>query len=418
MRSGNPLAVDRAGGEAGEVTSSRRALIGTVAPTISAVLPAFLIGAVAVQARDDLGFGEAGLGVAEGVFFFGAACTSVTNGRLAERIGAGPAMRLGAALTAVVDLGVAASPSFGWVLVCLAAGGVSNALVQPAANLMVARLIRPARQGLAFGIKQSAMPAATMLGGLAVPVLALTVGWRWSFVAAAALALASVPLVPRGVGGGSRPTRAARRAGDAPLPPLVVLAVGVGLGAAAAGAMAGFLVSGAVDTGLGPGVAGLALTGGSAFGIVCRLWAGAAADRRFGGHLRVVALLLVGGAAAMVVLAVGVPWLYLAGTLLAFGAGWGWPGLFNYSVVRHNPNAPGAATGITQTGTYVGAVVGPLAFGAIAQDASFGVAWLVVAGCYLAAAGAMVAGRALLRATMAGRLVPEVVQTSRPSPPQ
>jgi MFS family permease len=401
------------------MTSSRRALIGTVAPTISAVLPAFLIGAVAVQARDDLGFGEAGLGIAEGVFFLGAAVTSISLGRLAERIGPGRAMRIGAGLTAAVDVGVAVSPSFGWVLLCLLAGGVSNALVQPAANIMVARLIRPGRQGLAFGIKQSSMPAATLLGGLAVPALALTVGWRWSFVAAAALAVAAIGLVPRGVADrGRRQERSAGRPGDAPLRPLVVLAVGVGLGAASAGAMAGFLVSGAVDTGLGPGTAGLALTVGSAFGVTCRLWAGARADQRPGGHLRVVALMLVGGAAAMVVLALGIPWLYLVGTLLAFGAGWGWPGLFNFSVVRHNPNAPGAATGITQTGTYVGAVAGPLVFGAVAQDVSFGVAWLVVAGCYLAAAVAMLAGRALLRQSVVAGATDAYRQTSRPPPSQ
>jgi MFS family permease len=389
--------------------SSRRALIGTVAPTISAVLPAFLIGAVAVQARDDLGFSEAGLGIAEGVFFLGAAVTSVVLGRLAERIGPARSMRIGAGLSALVDLGVAASPTFGWVLVFLAAGGVSNALVQPAANIMVARLIRPERQGLAFGIKQSSMPAATLLGGLAVPLLALTVGWRWSFVAAAALAVTAVALVPRGVGDrGRRGPRAERREGDAPLGPLVVLAVGIGLGAAAAGAMAGFLVSGGVEVGLAPGLAGLALTVGSLFGIACRLWAGALADRRPGGHLRVVALMLLGGAGAMVVLALGVPWLYLLGTLLAFGAGWGWPGLFNFSIVRHNPNAPGAATGITQTGTYVGAVAGPLVFGAVAQGGSFGRAWLLVAGCYLLAAGAMVVGRHLLRRSVAAARGPAV----------
>jgi hypothetical protein len=96
---------------------------------------------------------------------------------------------------------------------------------------------------------------------------------------------------------------------------------------------------------------------------------------------------------------------YLVGTLFVFGAGWGWPGLFNLSVVRNNPNAPGAATGITQTGTYVGAVAGPLAFGAIAEGASFSIAWLVVAGCYVVAAGAMLLGRRLLRASLAAASV-------------
>jgi MFS family permease len=41
--------------------------------------------------------------------------------------------------------------------------------------------------------------------------------------------------------------------------------------------------------------------------------------------------------------------------------------------VRSNPGAPGAATGITQTGTYIGAVLGPLLFG-FAVDA-WGYSW-------------------------------------------
>ena len=54
---------------------------------------------------------------------------------------------------------------------------------------------------------------------------------------------------------------------------------------------------------------------------------------------------------------------------LAFATGWAWPGLFNLAVVRVNPSAPGAATGITQTGTYLGAVVGPVLFGVVAEHA-------------------------------------------------
>ena len=45
-------------------------------------------------------------------------------------------------------------------------------------------------------------------------------------------------------------------------------------------------------------------------------------------------------------------------------------------MVRVNPNAPGAATGITQTGTYFGAVVGPVLFGLVAERLSFRAAWL------------------------------------------
>ena len=70
---------------------------------------------------------------------------------------------------------------------------------------------------------------------------------------------------------------------------------------------------------------------------------------------------------------------YVLATPVAFGAGWAWPGLFNLSVVRRFPEAPGAATGATQTGTYLGAGVGPLVFGLVVDARGFSVAWPLAA---------------------------------------
>jgi MFS family permease len=65
-------------------------------------------------------------------------------------------------------------------------------------------------------------------------------------------------------------------------------------------------------------------------------------------------------------------------------------------VVRSHPHAPARATGITQIGTYIGGMVGPLSFGLVADHAGYDTAWLVSAG--LAAIGAVGfgAGRTLL----------------------
>jgi MFS family permease len=81
---------------------------------------------------------------------------------------------------------------------------------------------------------------------------------------------------------------------------------------------------------------------------------------------------------------------------------WAWPGLFNLAIVRNNPVAPGAATGITQTGTYVGAVAGPVLFGVAADQLGFGWAWLGSAAVTLVAAATIVRGRRLLLARQAG----------------
>ena len=62
-----------------------------------------------------------------------------------------------------------------------------------------------------------------------------------------------------------------------------------------------------------------------------------------------------------------------------------------------------AATGITQTGTYLGAVAGPVAFGAAVERWGYPPAWLGSGVVALLAALAVVAGRRLLLADRARR---------------
>jgi len=106
--------------------------------------------------------------------------------------------------------------------------------------------------------------------------------------------------------------------------------------------------------------------------------------------------MLVAGTVGFVLLATGAGWLFALGTLLAFGAGWGWHGLFNFAVVKYNPNAPAAATGITQTGAAAGSATGPFLFGLILESTSYGTAWLSAGAAALFAVAAILAGRWLL----------------------
>jgi MFS family permease len=373
-----------------------RTLGSTAAATTACVFPAFLTGAMAVQLRDDLGFSASGTGLAVAAFFGAAAVSSMTLGRQSERIGPAAGLRLAAVGSGATQLAIAiAARSFTSLVVLLAVAGVANALAQPAANLLIARALPADRQGIAFAVKQSAIPLATLLAGAAVPAIALTVGWRWAFAGAAVLACASAAAVPARIG--ARPAGVEgpleRRSRDARLAFMTLVALGIGLGAASASTLGAFLVSAAVDSGLSEGGAGLVLTLGSAVGIAVRLTAGARADKRDGGHLRVVSMMLLAGAIAYCLLATGVPWVYVVATPLAFATGWAWPGLSNLAIVLANPTAPGAATGITQTGTYAGAVAGPLLFGVVADHASYGAAWLVAAAIALAAALAMSTAR-------------------------
>jgi len=359
------------------------------------VMPAFLLGGLAVQVRSEIGFGTAALGLAVALFFATSALASATAGRVVERVGATLGMRLTALGAAASMLGVALLAR-SWVALaaCLVLGGLSNALSHPASNLSLAREVPAGRQGLSFGIKQSAIPAATLLAGLAVPLVATTVGWRWAFVGGAALSLMVALLVRGGVGGLAPPSGGESRATEATFSALVLLAVGIGLGSAAITPLGAFLVESSVAAGLGAAEAGLLLALGSGLNILVRVVLGRLADEMSGGRLRIVAGMLALGAAGLAILATGTAgWLLVAGVVLAFGAGWGWTGLFNFAVVITNRKAPAAATGVTQMGASAGSALGPLVFGLVVEAASFGVAYLMSAALALAAAGAVVLGR-------------------------
>ncbi len=368
-----------------------------VAVVTTTVLPAFLTGGLAVQVRGELGFGEAALGLAVAVFFITSSLASALMGRVVERMGAARAMRLSAAGSAASLLGVALlAGSWSGLVACLLVGGLANAVSHPASNLSLAREVPAGRQGLSFGIKQSAIPAATLLAGLAVPVIALTFGWRWAFAGGAALALVVALLVPRGVPGSGVRRVTEARVGDVRVAPLVLLALGIGLGSTAATPLGAFIVESSVVAGLGEASAGLLLAFGSAVSIIVRVALGHLADGMEGGRLRLVAAMLGVGVIGFALLSTGVGGLLVLGTALAFGAGWGWPGLFNFAVVRTNPGAPAAATGITQTGASGGAALGPLLFGVVVEASSYGVAWLFSGATALAALVAILLGRSMV----------------------
>jgi MFS family permease len=376
---------------------NRRAVAFAVAVATAGVLPAFLTGGLAVQVRGELDFGAGALGVAVAMFFVTSSLASAVMGRLVERIGAHRGMRLAAIGSAASLLGVALlARSWALLVACLVLGGVANAVSHPATNLSLVREVQAGRQGVSFGIKQAAIPAATLLAGLAVPAIAVTLGWRWAFAGGAALALAVAALVPAGTPGEAAGHREEVREKDARARPLVLLAVGIGLGSTATTPLGAFIVESSVASGLRVETAGLLLALGSAVNIAVRVAFGHLADGMSSGRLLLVAAMLGIGVAGFVLLATGESGLILPGALLAFGIGWGWPGLFNFAVVKTSPGSPAAATGITQTGASGGAALGPLVFGLVVEAASYDAAWLLSGAIALVAMVTILIGRRML----------------------
>jgi type VII secretion protein EccE len=351
-----------------------RAATSAVVTTVVAVMPVFLVGGLAVQISRDLAMSTPQLGLAVAVYFGATALESVPVGLLVERLGSAVTARIGILLAAASMVGIASwARSLPVLLGLLAVAATANSLGQLSSNALLGRRVRTGRQGVAFGVKQAAIPLATLLGGAAVPTVALTVGWRWAFLAGAACCLPAFALVPRDPAvRASRARRPRARLGGS----LVALGIAAFLGASAATSVSTFLVASAVAAGNSEATAGLMLSLGAGVCVVTRILIGAVGDRWRRGHLALVAGLLSAGALGVTVLGQDLgPESTLLGVALGYGLGWSFPGLLTFAVVRLNPQAPAAATSVTQTGLHAGNCLGPLAFGLLASQFGFMLAW-------------------------------------------
>lgn len=349
------------------------------------IFPVFLAGALAVQMSQEFGYGPLGIGLSIAGFYAASSLTSISMGRRADRVGWARAIRISVigCILSLTAVGLLAN-SLVSVVFLIGTAGISNALLQPAVNLLIARRAPLPRRGLLFGLKQAAIPLATFLGGISVPVIALTVGWRWAFYGAALIGVGSLALLPPAEEDDGEAISTAGEYGQSlrPLLPLFLVSL---IGQTGASALGSFVVISAVRTGIGEGEAGLLLAGASMAGIVARVVVASMADRGLRLDLAPISVLLFFGSVGLWLLSIPQTWAAVVGTVIGFTAGWGWPGLFNLIVVDRHADAPATATATTQTGVYLGNGIGPLVFGLLASS-SFAIAWLVSGGLLMVAA--------------------------------
>jgi MFS family permease len=378
-----------------EARRSVRATLVAGGVSIVTVLPMFLTGGLAVQLADDLLFTAAGLGVAVAAYRITAAVTGPYLGRLADRLGTTWALRVAVLVASGANLAIAVGArSLASLVAVLAVGGSAMALGQPAANRLVSTAVAPNRRGIAFGVKQSANPTASTLAGLSVPVVALTLGWRWAYAIAALLGLAILLAIGRNEDDpGSRSDRRGEKAGGGFSGATVRLFFTAFLLAMAVGtAVPTFYVAATVNAGSGAGSAGTLLAVASVMAIVTRLVSGAMCDRMAEGHLKLYAGGLGAGVLGFLLLATDRPLIMGIGAVIALAGTWGFNGVFWYAVIRAFPGAPGQVTGTLLPGGQLGGAVGPLLLGLLIEATSYQVTWVLSAGIAAVASYAMLRG--------------------------
>jgi MFS family permease len=359
-----------------------------------AMLPPFMVGALAVEIRKYFALSNFRLGAAVAVFFLVSAATSRVAGSFAETDGGYRALVASSALTLAAFLGLGGATSgASLIIVWCAVAGVGNALVHVSVNMLFVRRVTLSRLGITFGIKQAAIPMASLVAGMSVPVSQVLGSWQRPFQVLAVPVLglavwATLEARKRREAYPAIPTEGFN--GLASKHVLTLIAVGAGLAVGAATIVATFTVVAGSGGSLSSTEAAMTLVAGSAMAVVLRVGLGMLVDRRVaasrptGVSTAMVAVLAVSSLALLLVDNQD-PWRFALGASVGLGFGWAWHGLMDYSVVRLYSDNPGRATGTSQIGAYVGGVLGPLAGGSLAGHQGFGAIWLL---CSLSMAGA------------------------------
>ncbi len=293
------------------------------------------------------------------------------------------AVALGA--TCLGLLCAAAAPAVGLWL-SSAAGGFSYGYTQPHTNALLMRRCTARLRAFAFGLKQAAVPAATLLASVAMPMLAGPVGWRPVFAGTAVLCGLAALLLARTVARGDRSAATQRVRGPALRGDVFLLALsGAGFfGAMVGNGLGGFLVLSLTDRGASLSVAGLVATAGAALNIAVRLIAGWLIGRVPQAAWVALTGMFATGAVGTALLAHGPLALAAVGALLAYGGGWGWAGLLHYVIGLPYAGREQRATAYSQMGVSLGAATGPMACGLLFTVNS-AAAWLVLTAAGVAA---------------------------------
>lgn len=366
-----------------------------VLTTVLSGIPLFMVGSLSVAIRQEMGFSEVALGGLVTSFGIVTLLTSIPLGGLVERFGYAESLCAAALLSgaAMIMMGAMAT-SWLQMAIAMSVGGLGASLVNPAANLALARSIKEQRRGLAVGIKQASVPVTVLLASLAIPLTSEAGSWRWAFLGfgllAVAVAVASKIWLPEHQGLNQTNARIGRSRS-----PLILITTAVFFGMFGVQGLATFLVEAAIAHGMVPSSAGLVLAVGSTIAIASRVALGWIADSSSETWaLKAVTALMMVGASGCIALAFGTSTSVLVVAALAgLGGGLGWNGLIHLAIVRHHVREPAFATGIMLTGAFGGASIGPLVFGATVVASGYPAAWLTAGASMLVAAALVTVAR-------------------------
>jgi len=387
-------AMAQAGGEAKALI-----LLVTFFPQCAVSMLSMTPPVMASQIARALGFSPQIVGVYVGLIYAGAILSSSFSASLITRLGP---LRTGFAcvVTGGTGLALLAVPHPAASLLAIAIIGLSYGPLTPASSHVLARYRDGAGMAFLVSVRQTSVPMGGVLAGLVAPPLVLGLGWNAACVTIGAVTAAlgaaiwiavsvirnELPGKPHGHGAGLlEPVRFIfRHRGLASLATSSVVYAAMQL------VLSSFLVVYLTSAaGLDIVLAGALLSASQLAGVAGRLGWGFVADRVAAPRLLLlgIALLMAVAAGLMSLLTAAWPVGAIAGVVILLGAtASGWNGVFLAEIIRDvRPAEVGLATAGSMMFAYMGTVLGPSLFGALASVVGFPTAYLVMGGAVLLA---------------------------------
>lgn len=141
--------------------------------------------------RDELGLSLAGVGVVLSAVWIGATLTLLPWGLLSDRIGERRVLAGGLAASALALAASAWADDAGALVALLVLAGAAGASVNAASGRVVMAWFGPAERGLAFGVRQTAIPIGGGIAALVLPQVEHAGGVGAAFLAMAGFTLAT-----------------------------------------------------------------------------------------------------------------------------------------------------------------------------------------------------------------------------------
>ena len=349
-----------------------------------AISPLYFYGALSVQITEGLRYRPSLHGLGATSFYLVAALFAVSLGRTTDRLDPIVTLRLAIIMTIISNLGITFSNSLVMICVSLAIGGLGNALATPGIAQLVQDRIELRKQGLAYGFKQSATGLSTLLGGAAIPFVAINNQWRFVFGLGVLFSI-GILLKLDGMSSSklsdlritnSKELRFSQARTKHPYSSEVkLISTSFAIGAAVGAGLITYLPLSNAEAGLNPAQSSVTLILASSSSLITRFVVMLYMDRTKIDSIRICIGMMFIGSLGLFGLSTMGKGIITFSSIISYAFGWGWIGLITYKMLRVSDGNLGSNVGLVQAAAAIGSISGPILLGAAYEISGFQLMW-------------------------------------------